>query len=822
MDKQRWFAAVAFALFTAWAVACGDTGGTGPEVPTPARLALDHPFVKLAQGGSATLEVHVYDQNDQPMTDVEVAWSSSDPHIATVERGTVRAHRAGTTAIRASAGDASITAIVEVVAVPAPIAMGDTVEGELRYPGELHVYHFTAPEAQDMNVLFEPLSGADVLQLHIYVGHGTEEWRQVRGVQAGSTSAWYEKVSGRFILLAGGDYTVTVRGAHPDAVGAYRFLLFPIDRRPESVPDTLAFGDVVVGESIAPLGDIDEFRFRGREGQEVNVFFQLLGGSGILDVDIYENYGEPGSQFVKGIMAGPASDLAEYRTRRFTLRGDATYTIHVRGSTTWDVGSYNLEIYPVDRRPESIPVTVSTGETISGEALDRKGDVDEFTFTGRAGETFVVHFDQLPGSVGKMYLEVYERLPVPLDQRPRLWGSSSGGAGPINPYWMILPNDGEYTVIVFGDYDAAEGPYRFWMEPIDRRPEHVPAAIAFGDTISGESIGRAGDVDDFTFTGKAGQEIVVFLQTLDGECCLKADVFKPFGTPLEARFGTVEAQPSEHLDTYHTGRLVLPDDGTYTITVKGSLPHSTGAYRLLVLPIDRRPESVPATVSMGDTIVGESIHAKGDIDEFTLTMTEGEPVIIEFEVLSGRGALDLSGYIHYGTPEQMPVAWLFEVTPGVYTTGGPIYYPRDGKVTIIVKGYADHGVGEYVFRVLPVEDLRPERVPAEVAIGDTVEGESIDWPGDSDWFRFKGTAGQVVDIIFQPYGEGGVLAIAVNDRGGTYESEDLGWVEGPPTSSDEPYVISGVTLPRDAVYTIDVWGRDGSTGPYRFQIRPRT
>ena len=70
----------------------------------------------MAVGETAQLTASVSDNNDVPITDVEVEWSSDDPAVATVDdEGLVTAAANGTTLITASAGSATATATVTVM-----------------------------------------------------------------------------------------------------------------------------------------------------------------------------------------------------------------------------------------------------------------------------------------------------------------------------------------------------------------------------------------------------------------------------------------------------------------------------------------------------------------------------------------------------------------------------------------------------------------------------------------------------------------------------------------------------------------------------------
>src|SRR5207302_2056867 len=62
----------------------------------------------------------------------------------------------------------------------------------------------------------------------------------------------------------------------------------------------------------------------------------------------------------------------------------------------------------------------------------------------------------------------------------------------------------------------------------------------------------------------------------------------------------------------------------------------TGAYRVYLYAIDRRPEHLPSAITPGDTVTGEDIGLPGDVDEFTFDGAAGA----EFNVfLQGQNGL---------------------------------------------------------------------------------------------------------------------------------------------------------------------------------------
>src|SRR5205823_6107556 len=161
----------------------------------------------------------------------------------------------------------------------------------------------------------------------------------------------------------------------------------------------------------------------------------------------------------------------------------------------------------------------------------------------------------------------------------------------------------------------------FWSYLINRAPEHRAAAMPAGSEVRGERIDRAGDVDEFTFAASAGAEFDAFVQApraVQLEVAPVAGLVFAVATSSSADTG---------LFTHATGRFQAPVAGTYVVRVTGTAPSQiadTGAYRLFLYPIDRRPEHVGAAITPGDTISGERIDLPGDIDEFTFSGVAGE------------------------------------------------------------------------------------------------------------------------------------------------------------------------------------------------------
>src|SRR5206468_3614174 len=66
--------------------------------------------------------------------------------------------------------------------------------------------------------------------------------------------------------------------------------------------------------------------------------------------------------------------------------------------TAQALGSYFLKVIPINRAPETASSVVVAGDTVDGEAIDPRGDVDEFTVTGVQGQHLIAYLQTPQGS----------------------------------------------------------------------------------------------------------------------------------------------------------------------------------------------------------------------------------------------------------------------------------------------------------------------------------------------------------------------------------------------------------------------------------------
>ena len=433
-----------------------------------------------------------------------------------------------------------------------------------------------------------------------------------------------ENATDNFFSPTGGVYRLRVSTFPGVASARFRFMVYEINTAPEKVPARFAIGDTVAGETIDPIVDGDRFFAHGTAGQDVFLVMETLGpqGSGSVSLTVLDTVAPTLLGYVFGDAGTPT-----LTTGRLRLPASQDYLFSV-WSVTSNVypryrGPYRFWSYLINRGPEHRPAAMPLAAEVRGEKIDRGGDVDEFTFAAAAGAEFNA-FVQAPRAV---------RLDVAPVTGPVLAIATSSESDTAlfthATGRFQVPAGGTYVVRVSGTAPsqiADTGAYRLFLYPIDRRPEHVSAAITPGDTISGEAIDLPGDADEFTFSGVAGEEFNAFLQAENGsqETSLQLEVVDGAGTVLR----TVQSVGTDSsLLRQVTGRFALPGTGTYRLRVSGVTPYypydrNYGAYRLFLACINRRPETLPATLAFGDSVSGEAIDVPGDVDEFRVTVPD--------------------------------------------------------------------------------------------------------------------------------------------------------------------------------------------------------
>lgn len=473
--------------------------------------------------------------------------------------------------------------------------------------------------------------------------------------------------SGFRFELPAGRLLVRVRSA--GGIGSYTFTLHGVDPRPEGIDSVLPLRQWVHG-ALAPGHDVDEFVFDGVQGQEVSLYMNVEADGGLIDLVVHA----PGRRDT--LFAA----RSESRTRRahvdpFRLPATGRYRVALTTPDPVETGfggPYRLMLYPVVQAPERVPPLLHHAQPV-GEDLDMDDDIDEYAFTAANGEMFQFFFDiAAPAYANAGMRDPATGQEVPQDGHD--WHAPRGS-------WhrWTAPRAGEFTIRV----EDGEGEYRVEMFRIDPRPEQVPANITLGETVQGESLYPSEDVDVYQLTAAAGTEIVLMAQ---GPLGSWLDLLPAQGDEPLLRLLVLE---SDDMETNTSTRFVLPAGGTYRVRMAHhETPHTGmdrepfGPYRFRVAPVRQAPESVPAAITIGQTVAGERLEHRGDIDVFTFHAQAGERLTLWGD---GQPVAHTAGLVmtiqRPGQEVQPPLAYIW---PSSVMWAGTFVVPETGTYEVRV------------------------------------------------------------------------------------------------------------------------------------------
>ena len=679
--------------------------------------------------------------------------------------------------------------------------------------GDVDVFTFPAAAGSQVNVFYQ---SAIASHLEIGPNGGTA----LGTLAAASDTGLYSNFTGDLNLPATGTYSVRVLGdgAAIADTGRYRLLVYPINRQPETVPPTITPGDTVTGEAIDLPGDIDEFPFTALGGRDYYAFLQAQSGSAatILELDVVDSTGA-----VLGSVQSHGADtsLTSQGSDRISVATTRTLRLRVSGAGA-SVGPYRLLLYLVNPKPESVPDTIIFGDSVVGESIDFRGDVDVFrVHVTDSSEVSLVWQSSVSLAVADSATGTFAAL-------------DGDYPDPYSAATLRLSR-GTYLVRVAGTV----GPYRLWLFRFKLGPEAVGDTVSVGDTVRGEAIDVPGDIDTYHFYGSAGNHINIMLQSLPtaaGGTPVVAYLTGPAEPFVLAEIGALTTGGA--LSDHQLVRMDLQWTGWYTLAV--SVPNGTpplaavGPYVLAVVPVSTAPEVVGATLAIGDSVTTEPLSPAGDWDQFTVSGTPGS----ELNVLFGS---DSSGVPpHAAIIDPSTGATLAGADGGGFSVAGPATFPASGQLAIAVYESARamypwgcfgpvcaySFTGPYVLQPLLL-NRAPESASATYVLGDTVTTEAVSPAGDLDEFTLTAAPGDTLSAWWRlradPAPAGTLITLEVFDAAtGTVLEGGMGVpVSQPQFVTQGPFVVpaSGRLLIRFRATT--AFGEPGGTGPYAFFVK---
>lgn len=367
--------------------------------------------------------------------------------------------------------------------------------------------------------------------------------------------------------------------------------------------------------------------------------------------------------------------------------------------------------------------TISMGDTVVNGVpavgagnIEEPGAVDIYTFDANAGQEII--FNWLSGS----NVLIGWQLQAP--DSTVLFNSV------LRDWQVISPQTGTYTLTVDGNNDSAFGLYSFQLLEVPDATQQF--SIDIGDLVSNGvptagagNIEVPGAVDIYTFDALAGQEVI--FDWLSG-----TNVF--IGWQLQAPDGTVLFD-----SVLQDWQLVMPQTGSYTLTVTGNGIDDFGQYSFQLLEVPTEPDQF--TISMSDTVSNGvpapgagNIEVPGAVDIYTFEALASQPTI--FNWLAGANVI--LGW-HLQAPDSTV---LFDSV----LQDQQLVLPQTGSYTLTVDGNGIDDVGTYSFQLLNAPATPQQFV---INFGDIVSNGipgtgagNIEIPGAVDIYTFDTAAGQ--------------------------------------------------------------------------------
>jgi len=645
--------------------------------------------------------------------------------------------------------------------------------------GDIDRYQFTGSAGQLIEVFVQGTGPADpTLEVCLTLDTVTGPPLSLAFSRAGDTAL--EAPVGGAVRLAGpGEYHIqaasTRNGCHlavgdnDPYLGSYRIVVRSIDTLPETAPESLAVGDTVTGESIGSIGDIDVFHLRGTPGQLVSLQVESPVDGVHSQIQVVVT---GAATTVSTSSYGGDTSLDQHGTGPFAMPASGRVTLRATGvqdGRGGDSGPYRLYAYPVNPAPEHLPAAITPGDTISGEAIDHLGDLDDFTFAATQGQQFDVFF-QASGvpRFATLTLLVLRPDSSPVSQQVFGYGGDSS---------LLIRSTGRFTAPVTGTYTVqvqalpdqlppAIGAYRFLVYPVNPAPETAPAVLAFGDSVSSEKIDFPGDVDEFhsVVSDSSGASLVITGDSSAVSFPLEVSLIDSI---TNSQIASVEADVGGL--PFQSATFAVPPCHCI-LSVAGGFDYPSlfqGGYTLKFYKFGLGPESIGDTVAIGDTIAGEAINPPGDRDDFVLFGNRGQHVNLALagQSAGSPGYFQLSIEIAPGGPFTIVTSPASSDSLSAHRSNR-IDLPVTGWYRVSVTGFGSQNpltaAGPYLVALEPVA-TGPEHGGATLAVGDSVTNESIDYPGDWDEFTLMGTPGESVSVSFSIAGATGNPVLEVFD-----------------------------------------------------------
>jgi hypothetical protein len=328
-----------------------------------------------------------------------------------------------------------------------------------------------------------------------------------------------------------------------------------------------------------------------------------------------------------------------------------------------------------------------------------------------------------------------------------------------------------------------------------------PLAIGLDQPKSGV-LSPAGDVDKYSFSGIAGDQVDIVLNSPDFDAFLELE--------LDGDLIAADDDSGPEFNSFIQG-FVLPADGTYVIVVRSLGDTGVGSYDVSLLPAlvsDFRGQIDAPSIVTDVLAVGETGHL------YQFDLAESSNVTID--VTSNE--FDTFAELFAGTDPSDRIldnSIAFDDDGGIGLNSLIDVFLSQSSYLIEVRSFSGGVSGTYTLEIdlQPAADDEDAAGPISIFPGDEFDG-FLDPEGDIDEFVFFASTGEVFDLGLESADFDAFLEVEIN-----------GEIIAVDDDSGEGFnsLLQGFVLPLDGEYIVRVIAVGSNlSGSYRLSFNPST
>ncbi|MBN2099421.1 MAG: hypothetical protein JW753_07480 [Dehalococcoidia bacterium] len=455
-----------------------------------------------------------------------------------------------------------------------PFTLGQTISGSITLYAEMDSYTFTASAGDavlvrmaDSTSLYPEirLYGPDGALLQtIYDSSLTEITRSL-------------PTAGQYTVLAGEHY-----GYYTGNYG-----LFVQRTNNPGNATAIGFGQTI-STSITLYAEMDSCTFTANAGDAVLVRIGEPAGSLYPEIRLYG----PDGTLLQSVYGSSLAEISQ------SLPTTGQYTVLAGDYNGYHTGNYGLFVQRTNNPGNA--TAIGFGQIVS-TSIALYAEMDSYTFTVSAGDAVLVRMAdstslypeiRLYGPDGTLLQNVYNSSLAEISQS--------------------LVTAGQYTLLAGDDNGYYTGNYGLFVQRTNNPGNATP--FTFGQTVT-TSIALYGEMDSYTFTANAGDDVLVRIGEPAGSIYPEIRLYGPDGTLLQTVYSSSLAEISQS----------LPTTGLYTVLAGDYNGYHTGNYGLFVQRTNNPGNTTPFT--LGQTISG-SLTLYGEMDSYTFTASAGDDVLV--------------------------------------------------------------------------------------------------------------------------------------------------------------------------------------------------